>query len=122
MRARFFVIVSTAASVSAACGGVERGPAEVAGATRTLSAAEEAGAPEDPRAGYFLDLARRELYRARVQARLGDGEGARAWADRATADADVARMMAIEAATREAARRTEADAEAISLPRGGGAR
>jgi len=114
-RKRAGVLLLTLASAApAACGGVERAPAEVAGAVREVSAAGEAGAREDPRASYFLELARRELYRARVQARVGDAEGARGWAARAGADAEVARMMAIETATRGAAQRTEDQAEELS--------
>src|SRR5262245_57013165 len=76
--------------------------------------AGEAGGREDPGAAYYLALADRELARALVLIRVHDAEGARSWARRAAADADVARMLAIEAATRRAAERTEADADALA--------
>jgi hypothetical protein len=93
-------------------GGIEA--AEVDGAVRGVRAADEAGAREDPQAGYYLGLAERELGRAVGQLRVRDAGGARGWARRAWADAEVARMLAIEAETRGAAQRTEADADAIS--------
>ena len=72
-----------------------------------------AGGREDPSASYYLALAERELARARVLFDARDAEGARGWARRARADADVARLCAIEIAVRASAQRTEADAAAI---------
>jgi hypothetical protein len=72
-----------------------------------------AGGREDPSASYYLALAERELARARALFGVHDAEGARGWARRARADAEVARLCAIEVAVRESARRTEADAAAI---------
>src|SRR4051812_5830726 len=96
-RKRAELLLITVASVApVACGGAGRGTAEVARAARQLDAAGEAGAREDPQASYYLDLAEREIHRARVQARLGDAEGARGWAARAGCDAELARMLAIE--------------------------
>jgi hypothetical protein len=75
--------------------------------------AGEAGGREDPAALYYLDLADRELLRARVLVEARDPEGARRWARRAEADADVARLLAVEAAARAAALRTEEHAAAL---------
>jgi hypothetical protein len=98
-----------------ACGhaaGIEG--AEVARATRGVRAAYEAGAYEAPGPGFYLELAESELDRAVGQLRVRDAAGARGWARRAWADAEVARLLAIEAATRGAAQHTEDEAEAIS--------
>lgn len=73
----------------------------------------EAGGREDPNAAYYLALAERELARARILAGAHDAEGAKSFARRARADAEIARLCAIEAAARDAARRTEADAMEI---------
>src|SRR5215468_830114 len=100
-------VVTVAAVAAAACGGVEYRSGDVVQAARGVGAAAEAGAREDPRAAYYLELAERELLRADLQGRVGDEEGARGWANRAAADAEVARLLAIEAATRGAAQRTE---------------
>jgi hypothetical protein len=75
--------------------------------------AAAAGGREDPAASHYLALAERELSRAEILWRVRDAEGARSWARRAAADADVARLLALEVALRDAARRTEADAEAL---------
>jgi len=85
----------------------------------TLAAAGAGCALDLPSAEYAealirdLALAERELGRARILAEAGDVAGARGWARRAAADADVARMLAIGASVRAAARRSEDDAEAI---------
>jgi hypothetical protein len=78
-----------------------------------LDDAAAAGGREDPVAAHYLDLAERELARARTLLRVRDAEGARSWARRAAADADVARLLAVEIAVREAAKRAEADAQVI---------
>ncbi|APR80636.1 Hypothetical protein A7982_05983 [Minicystis rosea] len=75
--------------------------------------AGESGGREDPAAAYYLALAERELARAEVQARVRDREGARSWARRARADAEMARLLAVEAAVRGAAQRAEDHAEAL---------
>ena len=88
--------------------------AEVARATRGVRAAYEAGANEAPHARYYLGLADRELERSLHQLRARDAGGSRGWARRAWADAELARMLAVEAETRGAAQHTEDEAEAIS--------
>jgi hypothetical protein len=108
------VLVTAATASAAACGGAEPRSVDVVQAARRVSAAGEAGAREDPRAAWYLDLAERELRRAEIQAGVSDEEGARGWAARAGADAEVARLLAIEAATRGAAQRTEEQAETLS--------
>jgi hypothetical protein len=108
------VLVTVAVASTAACGGTGRRSVDVVQAARRVHAAGEAGAREDPRAAYYLELAERELRRAELQARVGDDEGALGWAGRAGADAEVARLLAIEAATRGAAQRTEDQADAVS--------
>jgi len=77
-------------------------------------AADEAGAREVPEAGGYLELAERELARAQGQLLSHDAEGARGWARRAWADAEVARILAVEVATRAAAKYTQEEAEAVS--------
>jgi Domain of unknown function (DUF4398) len=86
---------------------------ELGRAEAALYSAQEIAAPEDPEAAYYLDLASRELARGRALERIRDVEGARGWAQRAQADADVARMLAVEATARSAAQRTEDDAMAL---------
>jgi hypothetical protein len=109
------VLALTLASATAGgCGGVPQGAADVDQAARELHAAEEAGAREDAQASYYLDLGERELRHARGQLGVGDVEGARSWAARAGADAQLAAMMAIEEATRGAAQRSADEAEAIA--------
>ena len=98
--------------LGACCGSAE--VAAVSRAAREVRAATDAGAREQSQAAYFLALASSELARADVQLRVGDAEGARSFAARARADAALARMLAIEAAARGAALRSEDDAEALS--------
>jgi hypothetical protein len=100
------------AALSAGCVQRARAP-ELGSAQAALSGAQEIVAPEDPGAAYYLTLASRELARGRALQGIHDVEGARGWARRAQADADVARMLAVEAATRGAAQRTEDDAMAL---------
>ncbi len=100
-----------AAALGACCGSVE--VVAVTQAGREVLAAVEAGARADSEAAYYLALAEGELARASVQLRVGDAAGARGLAARAGADAGVARMLAVEAATRGAALRSEDQAEAI---------
>lgn len=83
---------------------------DVAIADALIRESVEAGGREDPSAAYYLELAERELARARLLVRAHDAEGARSFARLARADAEVARLCAIEAAALDAARRTEADA------------
>jgi hypothetical protein len=90
------------------------GAAEVDRAARGVHAADEAGAREVPQAGGYLELAERELARAEGQLLGRDADGARGWARRAWADAEVARILAVEVATRAAAQYTQAEAEAVS--------
>jgi hypothetical protein len=126
--ARWLLLPAVAAlGACARTAGIEG--AEVARATQGVRAAYEAGASEAPRPGVYLGLAERELARALGQLRVHDAGGARGWARRAWADAEIARLLAIEAATRGAAQHTEDEAEAISRsldaeawgpPRGGG--
>ena len=100
------------AALSGGCVQSARAP-ELGRAEAAVASAEEMVAPEDPGAAYYLDLASRELARGRALQGLHDVEGARGWARRAQADADVARMLAVEAVTRGAAQRTEDDAMAL---------
>lgn len=107
------LVVCAVAAQNVSCGP----PLVVPDATRAAAMIQEtcaAGGLEEPSAAYYLSLAKRELARARVLSRAGDVEGAHSWARRAAADADVARMLAVEATLRGAARRTEDDAEALS--------
>jgi hypothetical protein len=103
--------VCTLTFVGAGCAPLDAGPARAAEAS--IRETTEAGGREDPAAAAYLALAERELARARMLAGAGDGAGARGWARRAAADADVARMLAIGASVRASARRSEDDAEAI---------
>lgn len=82
--------------------------ARVAGAL--IREAGEAGAREDPEAERYLALAERGLARARTLIEVGDAQGARAYARRARADAEIAHLLAIEGTLRRAALRSEADA------------
>lgn len=93
---------------------VATGAAEVERAARGVQAADEAGAREVPEAGGYLGLAEHELARAEIELRVRDAAGAKGWARRAWADAEVARILAVERATRAAAQHTEEEAEAIS--------
>jgi hypothetical protein len=110
MRGR--LLLAVLALALGACAGTPE--VEVIRAERGVFAATEAGAREDARAALSLMLAERELGRARVLAEAHDVEGALAWARRAQADADVARLYAIEALTRGAAERTEDAARGLS--------
>lgn len=101
----------TLAAVGPGCVPLDAGPARAAEAL--IRETTEAGGREDPAAAWYLARAEQELARAKMLAGAGDAAGARGWARRAAADADVARMLAIGAATRASARRTEDDAEAI---------
>ncbi len=112
-RVRLITVVAGAPALGA-CGGAAQGTAPVVRVADEVRAANEAGAHEDPRAAGSLDLAEGELSRARVELGAGDVAGARAWAERARADAGLSRMLAIEAATRGAAQRSEDDALALS--------
>jgi hypothetical protein len=105
--------IAALAALSMGCVETVRAP-DLGRAEAALDGAQEMAAPEDPGAAYYLDLASRELARGRALERIRDVEGARGWARRAQADADVARMLAVEAATRSAAQRTEDDARAIA--------
>jgi hypothetical protein len=102
--------IAALASLSMGCVVAPARAPELGRADAAVRGAEEIAAPEDPGAVYYLELASRELARGQRLARLHDVEGARGWARRAEADADVARMLAIEAAARSAAQRTEDDA------------
>jgi hypothetical protein len=104
--------IAVIAALSAGCVQSARAP-ELGGAEAALGSAQEIVVPEDPGAAYYLTLASRELARARALQGLHDVDGTRGWARRAQADADVARMRGVEAATRAAAQRTEDDAMAI---------
>ena len=104
----------TAVALGACAPVVRAGAAEVERAARGVEAAEEAGAREVPGAGEYLGLAEHALARAEVELRVMDAAGARGWAGRAWADAELARVLAVEAATRAAAQHTEEEAEAIS--------
>lgn len=117
------ILITVVAGALGACGGAAQGTVEVARAAGAMGAAREAGASQVPQAAGALDLAERELRRARAQLEVGDVEGARTWAARARADAGLSRMLAIEAATRGAAQRSEASALSLSqaLENGGGA-
>jgi hypothetical protein len=101
-----------AAAMAASCAPPPSIP-ETRPAEARIREAAEAGGREDPVAAEYLALAERELARAQLLSRVRDAEGARSWARRAAADADVARLLALEVALRDAARRTEADAEAL---------
>jgi hypothetical protein len=101
--------VAALAALSVGCVEIARAP-ELGRAEADLESAKELALPEDPAAEYYLGLASRELARGRALERVHDLEGARGWARRAQADADVARMLAVEAAARGAAQRTEDDA------------
>src|SRR5579871_6747946 len=102
IRTLALVLASTALCI--ACAPVP--PALSTGAAEALLRdAREAGGREDPSAAYYLELAERELARARALA-AHDPEGAASWARRADADADVARMLALEVAVRRSAQRT----------------
>lgn len=109
-------LILASASVSlGACAVSPRLVPEADRAAAAVHAAAEVGAREDPGAVYYLALAERELARSRLLLRVGDAQGAQSWALRAVADADVARLLAVEVAVRAVAQRTEADAQALSL-------
>ncbi|MFT3768688.1 MAG: hypothetical protein QM820_24845 [Minicystis sp.] len=101
-----------AVALAASCAPVPAMPDTDAVAT-IVREAGEAGGSADPTASYYLALAQRALTRAEVLARVGDAVGAESWARRARADAEVARLLAIEAAVRQAAQRTEDHAAAL---------
>jgi hypothetical protein len=113
MGARVFLITVAVAALEA-CGGAAQDMVEVTRAAAAVRAAGEAGARDAPRAASSLELAEHELRRARTQLGVGDVAGARSFADRACADAELARMLAIEAATRDAAQRSEDFAQDLS--------
>jgi hypothetical protein len=102
------------AASSSGCAIAPRLVPEADSAAAAVDGAVEVGGREDPGAVYYLALAERELGRTRVLLRVGDLQGARSWARRALADAEVARLLAVEVSVRAAARRTEADVEALS--------
>jgi hypothetical protein len=116
-RERVCHLRATSLLLAVSLGGCALGPRLVPEADRAAAAVDGAvdvGSREDPGAAYYLSLAERELGRTRLLLRVGDAQGARSWARRALADADVARLLAIEVAVRTAAQRTEAEAEALS--------
>lgn len=100
------------AAPAAACAAVPVMP-DTDAVAAIVREAGEAGGREDPAALYYLEQADRALGRARALVAARDPEGARSWARRAEADADVARMLAVEAAARAAALRTEEHAAAL---------
>jgi hypothetical protein len=80
----------------AACASTPPRPAEFAVAREKIDAAEAAFAREDQRAVSYLDLASQEIGHARAALSQNDVVAARAWAKQASADADVARSLALE--------------------------
>jgi hypothetical protein len=80
----------------AACASAPPRPAEFAVAREKIDAAEAAFAREDQRAVSYLDLASQEIGHARAALSQNDVVAARAWAKQASADADVARSLALE--------------------------
>lgn len=108
------MLLACAAAAVGGCAGTARGRVEVARAEHGIASAEEAGARKDVLAASHLAIARRQLARARMLAEAGDAQGAEVWAKRALADAELARMLAIEAATRAAAERAEEEANDLS--------
>ena len=90
----------------AACASAPPRPAEFAVAREKIDAAEAVFAREDLRAVTYLDLASQEIGHARAALSQNDVVAARAWAKQASADADVARSLALESqAQREALER-----------------
>ena len=108
---RMLALVLACTAVSIACAPVPP-TLSTDGAETLLRDAREAGGRDDPNASYYLELAERELSRARMLA-AHDPEGAASWARRADADADVARMLAVEAAVRRSAQWTIAQANVL---------
>lgn len=79
-----------------ACASAPPRPAELATARQKIDAAEAIFARDDMRAVTYLDLASQEIGHARAALSQNDIVAARAWAKQASADADVARSLAME--------------------------
>jgi hypothetical protein len=91
------------------CVGAPPRPPEFALAAGTIHEAQAAGAGLDSRASRYLACADDELARSRAELERGHLIGARSWAMQAAADAEVARMMALELSARREARRAWAE-------------
>lgn len=87
------------------CAAAPPRPPEVAAAGETILAAEVAGARQDLSASLYLSRAGDEMRLARVALGRGDVVATRAWAMQSHADAEVARLMALEIQARRAAQR-----------------
>ena len=89
-----------------ACAAPPPRPAEFAAAREKIDAAEVAAARQDPSSLLYLDLASQELGHARAALSQNDVEAARAWAKQASADADLARSLALEIKARAEAQQS----------------
>jgi hypothetical protein len=87
--------------------------AERARAEHAIRAAEEVGADEDLGAGLYLVLARKERAAAEARLAVGDTAAARRLFLRAEADAELSFTVAREASVRDAAVRTQEEAERL---------
>jgi hypothetical protein len=98
----------------AACGGDDALPKSRLPATQAVvNTAREAGAAEDARAAMHLRLAQANIDRARALSALGEDERADFAIRRAQADAELALLLAREAALREDAERAQAQLKAL---------
>jgi Domain of unknown function (DUF4398) len=93
-----------------ACAAAPLRPVEFALAREKIDAAEISFARQDPSSSVYLDLAVQELGHARAALSQNDAEAARGWAKQASADADLARSLALEAKARG-----EAQARSLAL-------
>jgi hypothetical protein len=90
-----------------ACGSSAMPQAKLVNAKSTISAAEEAGAANNPQAALHLKLARDQLSTAERLNRNGDGDEATLYANQAQVDAEMARALAHEQRERAATQETE---------------
>jgi hypothetical protein len=79
-----------------ACASAPPRPAELAAAREKIDSAEAVFARADVRSALYLDLASQELGHARAALSQNDVVAARAWAKQASADAEMARSVALE--------------------------
>lgn len=87
------VVLSLAAAL-AGCGGAQLNQAKLSEAQAAVRAAEEVGAPQNPKAELYLQFARDEMAAAKRMADDGDQENSTLLLDRAKADAELALQLA----------------------------
>lgn len=106
-------LVLAAALSACAAPTVAIAPSRLAAPAATMRAARDLGADSNPEAVLHLDLATREIDRARHQAANGRPDLAELSLERAQADAELAFTLARESSAEAAARQAIAEVEII---------